>query len=442
MKPESTQSLCHVVHPEGSGQVHFDRETVERLLADGNFFWLDLEKPVPEDFEILRNVFHFHPLAVEDSETFGQRAKIEPYDDFTFIVVYGAAPDEDRLVEVHCFYSDQFLVTVHKDDAPAFAEIRERYKKRAAPVDHPSRLLYRIVDGLVDSFFPILADFDDRIDALENAIFTRADDRQLQEIFGMKRLLVGMRKAITPQRDAFATLMGGVAELPGLSDDDERYFRDVYDHLIRISDLIDSYRDLLTGAMDVYLSTVSNRAGHGDEAARGHRDDFPAAHLDHRLLRSELRLPGPRHREPMGILGLRHRIRGRRRHRPVRAVPPPRLALARADDEERDRDVLARDRDQRERVEELVVPEDGRQRVGALEGVHDRADRVGDASRGEQGDRCGPRRLDELREGDDPDPAERDAEDDGDPLRRVSPDELREHGQSRRPIHTISSTVF
>ena len=75
----------------------------------------------------------------------------------------------------------------------------------------------------------------------------------------MKRLLVGMRKAVSPQRDAFAGLMGGVAELPGLAAGDERYFRDVYDHLIRISDLIDSYRDLLTSAMDVYLSTVSNR---------------------------------------------------------------------------------------------------------------------------------------------------------------------------------------
>jgi len=75
----------------------------------------------------------------------------------------------------------------------------------------------------------------------------------------MKRLLVGMRKAVTPQRDAFASLMGGLTELPGLAKEDERYFRDVYDHLIRISDLIDSYRDLLTSAMDVYLSTVSNR---------------------------------------------------------------------------------------------------------------------------------------------------------------------------------------
>jgi magnesium transporter len=174
-------------------------------------------------------------------------------------VVYGASPDDDRLVEVHCFYSDRFLVTVHHDDCPAFAEIRRRYQNREATIEQPSLLLYRIVDGLVDSFFPILGDFDDRIDELETAIFLRADDRQLQEIFRMKRLLVGMRKAVTPQRDAFASLIGGVGESAGLADADEHYFRDVYDHLIRISDLIDSYRDLLTSAMDVYLSTVSNR---------------------------------------------------------------------------------------------------------------------------------------------------------------------------------------
>jgi magnesium transporter len=261
-KPEaqrSTPRTCVVVHDRGSAEMHFSRETVADLLASGGFFWLDLDQPDQDDFSILRELFGFHPLAVEDSEQFDQRAKIEDYDDFVFLVVYGASPDDDRLVEVHCFYSERFLLTVHQDDCPAFAEIRRRYQKRDEAIDRPSLLLYRIVDGLVDSFFPILADFDDRIDELENAIFLRADDRQLQEIFRMKRLLVGMRKTVSPQRDAFAGLMGGVAELPGLVEGDERYFRDVYDHLIRISDLIDSYRDLLTSAMDVYLSTVSNR---------------------------------------------------------------------------------------------------------------------------------------------------------------------------------------
>jgi magnesium transporter len=251
-------SNCTVIHDRGSEEMHFSRENVEKLLAGGSFFWVDVAQPNEADYGILRDVFKFHPLAVEDSEKFDQRAKIDDYDDYVFIVVYGAVPDDDRLVEVHCFYSDKFLVTVHRDDAPAFTEVRQRYVQRKK-VDDPGRLLYRIIDGLVDSFFPILADFDDRIDELENQTFLNASDAQLQEIFQMKRLLVGMRKAITPQRDMFAGLIGGVAELPGMSEEDERYFRDIYDHLIRISDLIDTYRDLLTSSMDVYLSTVSNR---------------------------------------------------------------------------------------------------------------------------------------------------------------------------------------
>jgi magnesium transporter len=252
-------SRCHVLHKHGNGRIHFDQENVEGLLASGSFFWLDLDRPNRHDFEVLRDVFNFHPLAIEDSEHFDQRAKVDDYDDFLFFVVYGAGVDEDRLVEVHCFYSDRWLVTVHRDDCPAFAEIRLRSQKRNGATDRPSMLLYRIIDGLVDSFFPVLAAFDDRIDELENNIFLQANDAQLQEIFRMKRLLVGMRKAVTPQRDSFASLSGDLAQLPGLADDDAHYFRDIYDHLIRISDLIDSYRDLLTGAMDVYLSTVSNR---------------------------------------------------------------------------------------------------------------------------------------------------------------------------------------
>jgi len=239
---------CQVIDHRGATALDFNRDNVAHLLGEGHFFWLDLHRPDEDDFTILREHFGFHPLAVEDSEHFDQRPKLEEYDDFVFLVVYGAAPDDDRLVEVHCFYSERFLITVHRDDCPAFQAVRERYVKRKGTIDDPPLLLYRI-----------LSDFDDRIDTLEDQIFLRANDAQLQEIFGMKRLLVGMRKAVTPQRDLFASMIGGVASLPGMDEDDEHYFRDVYDHMIRISDLIDTYRDLLTGAMDVYLSTVSNR---------------------------------------------------------------------------------------------------------------------------------------------------------------------------------------
>ena len=260
MEPQGNRTrACHVIHDGGNGAVDFSREQAEELLARGDFFWLDLDCPDADDFTVLREVFKFHPLAIEDSENFGQRPKIDDYDNETLLVVYGASSDEDRLVEVHCFYSERYLVTIHRDEAPAFTDVRERFAKRAEPVRHGPRLLYRIVEALVDSFFPLLSDFDDRIDELETQTFRNATDAQLQEIFSMKRLLVGLRKAIAPQRDMFGKVAAGIDVLPGMTPEDERYFRDVYDHLIRINDLVDTYRDLLTSSMDVYLSTVSNR---------------------------------------------------------------------------------------------------------------------------------------------------------------------------------------
>jgi Mg2+ and Co2+ transporter CorA len=96
---------------------------------------------------------------------------------------------------VHCFSSECFLLTIHRDDAPAFTEVRHRYQKRRGPIDEPALLLYRIIDAVVDSFFP-MADFDDRIDELKNQTFLHASDEQLQEIFAMQRLPVGM--PVTP----------------------------------------------------------------------------------------------------------------------------------------------------------------------------------------------------------------------------------------------------
>jgi magnesium transporter len=251
----------NVVHCNVEHGLHLERDNVKALLDAGDFFWLDIHDPQKGDLEILREAFGFHPLSLEDSWQFNQRPKIDDYEGYVFLVVFGASgpADADGLVEVHCFYSDRFLITLHRDDAPSLVALREWYVKRDTPVDDPARLLHKVVDGLVDSFFPRLTAIDDRIDVLEDSIFQNADDAQLQEIFSMKRALVGMRKVISPQRDLFASIVAGVESFPGMTDDDQRYFRDVYDHLIRIGDMVDTYRDLLTGAMDVYLSTVSNR---------------------------------------------------------------------------------------------------------------------------------------------------------------------------------------
>ncbi len=249
----------HLVDREGVREVRLDRASLEELAARADFYWLDLHGASTADIELLGEVFGFHRLAVEDATHFGQRPKIEAYDEEVFLVVYGAAPDEDSLVEVHCFYSDRFLITVRRDPCPAFREARDRHERWRHELAEPALVLHRVVDGLVDSFFPVLADVDDFIDAVEEGIFARPDQEQLRRVFGMKRRLVAFRKVISPARDLMAGVASGMTRLPAMTREAEHSFRDVYDHLIRLTDMIDSYRDLLTGVTDAYLSTVSNR---------------------------------------------------------------------------------------------------------------------------------------------------------------------------------------
>jgi magnesium transporter len=238
-----------------------DEARIRDHMQRDHFFWLDLDAPGPEDVRRLREIFGFHPLALEDTEHFGQRPKLDDYGDYVYLVFYGAwrhgPEDPDPLREVHLFVSGKYLVTIHRDPLPALDQQREQLDGRL--LHSEQFLLYRVLDALVDSFFPLLADMDDEIDEIEAAVLESPSDQQLQRLFSLKRQLVAMRKVVTPQRDLFASSVERIAGLPGLILDERDYFRDIYDHLIRISDLIDSYRDLLSGATDLYLSTVSNR---------------------------------------------------------------------------------------------------------------------------------------------------------------------------------------
>lgn len=238
----------------------FDRDEIARLRADAEFFWLDLIGPSDVDIDALAADLGWHPLAIEDTKKFGQRPKLDDFDDHMLLVFYGAAEDEERLpvpVEVHAYLSGDGIVTVRRS---ALDDL-DRLKATLAGTRESSEqhVIYRVLDAITDSFFPLLARFDDEIDDLEDAVVREPTDEQLQRLFRLKRTLVALRKVVTPQRDLFARATDGIIALPGLQPDTRDYFRDVYDHLIRISDLLDSYRDLLTGAMDVYLSTVSNR---------------------------------------------------------------------------------------------------------------------------------------------------------------------------------------
>jgi magnesium transporter len=251
---------AHLVGPTASGpEAAALPHAVAERLRTGECFWLDLLDPSEADFDLLRHTFGFHPLAVEDSDHFGQRPKAEDYEDFVFLVVYGWSPDEDGLAEVHCFYSEHFLVTVRRDEAPALDDVRSRFELDPALFPQGPLLLHEVVDSLVDGFFPVLEQMDDRLDLIEEHMFASPKPEHLQDIFRMKRRLVRLRRAVAPQRDLLGRLVGGGLELPGMTPEAERYFRDVYDHLVRLGEAIDGNRELMNAAIDAYLSTASNR---------------------------------------------------------------------------------------------------------------------------------------------------------------------------------------
>jgi magnesium transporter len=153
------------------------------------------------------------------------------------------------------------VVTVRRGECPAVASVHERLEKHHArdAASPQIVIVYLIMESLVNTFFPVLSAFDDKIDDLEDDILKAPTEDQLGILFDMKRGLMEMRKVIAPQRDMMASINSGIATVPGMTDEASRYFRDLYDHLIRLADLVDSYRDLLSSVMDTHLSTVSNR---------------------------------------------------------------------------------------------------------------------------------------------------------------------------------------
>jgi magnesium transporter len=244
--------------------VDADTDNVLAALGGTDFFWLDLDDEANDGTikELLGVHFKFHPLAVEAAEKFGQRPRVDEYDDFVYLVARGADSDGKGNSEVHCFWTDRYVVTLHRGVCGSTESVHARMGKHHATQGAAApqlAVVYFVIDALVDSFFPVLAAFDDKIDALEDDILKAPTEEQLGVLFDMKRQLMNMRKVIAPQRDMMASINAGINDLPAMTDEASRYFRDLYDHLIRLADQVDSYRDLLGSVMDTHLSTVSNR---------------------------------------------------------------------------------------------------------------------------------------------------------------------------------------
>jgi magnesium transporter len=237
-------------------------EISETCRSEGQIVWADVSDPTSEDFLELAEEFGFHPLSIEDCRNAHQRPKVEEYPGYYFIVLYEAelvgAHDKLELRELNIFLGANYLVTVHSRPIRAVETAARLWKEWTDRAEHGAGMVaYLLIDAIVDDYMPLLDILSERMDDIEDQIFGEFKPESMHEIFRIKKQLLYLRRSITPLRDVFNTLLR--REQPLFARETHVYFQDVYDHIIRIADTIDTLRDMLGSTMDAYLSVASNR---------------------------------------------------------------------------------------------------------------------------------------------------------------------------------------
>jgi magnesium transporter len=224
--------------------------------------WLDISDPQSEDFALAAKELALHPLAVEDAQQRHERPKIDQYEDHYFIVFYALeepSPGVVREVEISIFMKQNAIVTVHEGDFSARATVEKRF--REGKLQTIGLLLHALLDTMVDQYFTIIDTLGDRVELLEQMVVggeTRDYDTSIRELFELKRDLLRMRHLIAPERDVLAVLVRG--DIRELRETGRRaYFQDVYDHITRVIDEIDTFRELTSNVIDAHLASISNR---------------------------------------------------------------------------------------------------------------------------------------------------------------------------------------
>ena len=224
--------------------------------------WLDISDPQSKDFELAAKELNLHPLAVEDAQQRHERPKIDQYDDHYFIVfdaLQESSPGVVREIEISIFVLQNAIVTVHEGEFTARAAVERRF--REGKLHTTGLLLHALLDTMVDQYFPIIDALGDRVELLETMVVggeTHDYDTSIRELFELKRDLLRIRHLIAPERDVLAVLVrGDIRELREIGR--RVYFQDVYDHITRVIDEIDTFRELTSNVIDAHLASVSNR---------------------------------------------------------------------------------------------------------------------------------------------------------------------------------------
>lgn len=249
-------------HQNGSTR-SVDRVDPAWLEPDsGVWVWVDLDRPTPEEARILTDVFHFHDLAVEDALSESHHPKIESYGTFLYLILHGidfhASEHCFRTKDIDFFLGAQFLVTVHPGVSRSIGKVAATCSRNDRVLgEGPGVLLYRIVDTMVDNYRPEVDRLEERLDALEELVFSKPNPELARKILAFKKDVASLRQVVMPQRDAIGRLAR--REFAMIDEQLAYRFRDVHDHLVRLSDEAMFFQDRITSILDAHLSAVSNQ---------------------------------------------------------------------------------------------------------------------------------------------------------------------------------------
>ncbi len=243
------------------------RDIAAAVRESQGTLWVDIDTTSRQQVALLDKVFGFHHLAIEDVLNPSSRVKVEEFDGYLFVIIRAVRfvertedPYDLETVNLALFIGRNYLVTCHAGAAPAINQVHQVSERSADLVARgPARLAHQIMDVAVDEYFPVLDRVDEFIDSIEERVFEKFNEASLRDIFAVKRLALSLRRYLMPQREIFNIL--SYRPSPLLPADVQVYFRDIYDHMLRIIDSLDSYRDLLSSTLESYLSQVSNRMG-------------------------------------------------------------------------------------------------------------------------------------------------------------------------------------
>jgi magnesium transporter len=255
---------------EANGDIRRDvplKDLATAISSPTSIVWVDIDVTNRTQLAMLEKVFGFHPLAIEDTINPNSRVKLDEYDTYIFTIILGvdfdpstSDPYDLTTFNLCCFLGKNYLVTAHAAPIASIDAFMQRCTNNPDILSRgPARMMYSVMDMSVDAYFPLLDKVNDFVDELEERAFKGYDQDVLEELSAVKRTVLSLKRHLIPERDVFNSLANRPSTL--MNTEEQRYFRDLYDHVLRINDSLDQYRDLLSSVLEASLMQMSNRLG-------------------------------------------------------------------------------------------------------------------------------------------------------------------------------------